>query len=89
MAASPEWKVHNANGIYKACCKDLEDAGVLAELYGQGATIRNRSWSSKPLWTVGAEMVGPDVIAQSIIAKCEELRAFHAAKRNATQSAHG
>jgi hypothetical protein len=82
MAASPEWKVHNAAGEYKACCKDVEDAGVLAELYGVGAFIKNRSWDSKPLYTV-REFVGPDVIAQTVHARCLELKAQYEAKRNA------
>lgn len=73
MAATPEWKVHNAAGEYKAACKDVEDAGILAEIYGPGAVIKNRGWGSKALYTVGAEIVGPDVIARAVHARCEAL----------------
>ena len=78
--AIPEWKVHNAAGEYKACCKDVEDAGFLAELYGKGACIKNRSWGSRPLYTVGDEMGGPDVIAQAVLQRCNELRAQYLAQ---------
>lgn len=83
MAATPEWKVHNAAGEYKACCKDVEDAGFLAELYGVGAFIKNK-WrgGSEKLYVV-REMVGPDVIAKAVHRRCEEISAAYAAKRNA------
>lgn len=80
MAASPEWKVHNAAGEYKACCKDIEDAGVLAELYGIGACIKNRGWGSKPLYVV-RDMIGPDMIAREVFRRCDELSAEAARKR--------
>lgn len=81
MAATPEWKVHNAAGEYKACCKDVEDAGVLAELYGVGACIKNRMWSARPLYTVGMESVGPDAVAKIVFARCEALKAEYDALR--------
>jgi len=80
MAATPEWKVHNAAGEYKAACKDIEDAGFLAEIYGVGACIKNKYWDRKPLYVV-REMIGPDAIAKAVIARCEELKAEHEAKR--------
>lgn len=82
MAASPEWKVHNAAGEYKACCKDVEDAGFLAELYGVGSFIKNKWQGSGKLYVV-REMIGPDAIAQAVFAECERQRAAHEAKRNA------
>ena len=72
--AIPEWKVHNAAGEYKASCKDVADAGFLAEHYGKGACIKNRSWGGRSLYTVGNEMVGPDAIAQAVFQRCNELR---------------
>ena len=74
MAGSPEWKVHDAAGEYKACCKDVADAAFLAERYGKGAHIKHRSWGARPLYTVDDEMVGPDVIAQAVFKRCNELR---------------
>jgi hypothetical protein len=83
MAASPEWKVHNAFGEYKACCKDVEDAGMLAELYGVGAFIKNKWRGGNEKLYVVAEMIGPDAIAQAVFKRCEEIHAAHEAKRRA------
>lgn len=83
MAASPEWKVHNAAGEYKACCKDVEDAGVLAELYGVGAFIKNKWRGGTEKLYVVREFIGPDAIAAAIFKRCDEIDAKHAAKRAA------
>lgn len=40
MAASPRWKVYDANGAYQAACKEIEAAAVLMDVYGDGSTIR-------------------------------------------------
>ena len=40
MAASPKWKVFDANGTYQAACKEIEAAACLLTLYGDGASIR-------------------------------------------------
>lgn len=83
MAATPEWKVHNAAGEYKACCKDVEDAGFLAELYGVGAFIKNK-WrgGSEKLYVV-REFIGPDAIAQAIFKRCDEINARYVEKQEA------
>lgn len=83
MAATPEWKVHNAAGEYKAACKDVEDAGVLAEMYGPGAFIKNKWRGGNEKLYVVHNLVGPDVIAQEVFRRCEEISAAHKAKRNA------
>lgn len=40
MAASPMWKVYDADGTYQAACKEPEAAAALVEFYGPGATVR-------------------------------------------------
>ena len=47
MAASPQWKVYDATGTYRAACHDIEAAAILATFYSDnseispGATIRS------------------------------------------------
>lgn len=53
MAASPMWKVYNADKDYRAACKGVEEAAVLVAFLGDGATIRCDH--SIILWTEGRE----------------------------------
>ena len=53
MAASPRFKVYDANGTYQAACKEPEAAAALVCIYGDGATIRLDH--RVILWTEGAE----------------------------------
>lgn len=53
MAASPMWKVYNAEKKYRAACKDVEEAAVLVAFLGDGATIRCDH--CLVLWTEGKE----------------------------------
>jgi hypothetical protein len=53
MAASPDWKVYDAQGVYQAACKEVEAAAAMMGFYGDGATIR---WGHRiVVWTEGAE----------------------------------
>lgn len=40
MAASPKWKIYNAQGEYRGCTKSPEEAAALVFAIGEGATIR-------------------------------------------------
>lgn len=51
--SSPVWKVYSAAGVYKAACKDGEDAACLAGLHGPGATIKWRH--GVIMWREGQE----------------------------------
>lgn len=53
MAASPDWKVYDADKKYRAATKDVEDAAVLVAFYGDGATIRYGH--DFVVWTEGKE----------------------------------
>jgi prefoldin subunit 5 len=87
MAATPEWKVHNAAGEYKAACKDIEDAACLVGLYGNGAFIKNRWRHPGKLWVEGSEEVSAsesyDQVAQTVWERCEKYSKECEAKRSA------
>lgn len=53
MAASPQWKVYDSEKIYRGCTKEPEAAAVLAEFYGEGATVRYGH--SRVVWTAGTD----------------------------------
>lgn len=55
MAASPSFKVYDADGDYRAACKFVEDAAVLVASYGAGATIRFGHAVSGIFWREGNE----------------------------------
>ena len=40
MANSPVWKVYDANNKYQGATKDIVAASVLAQWYGNGASVR-------------------------------------------------
>lgn len=40
MAASPIWKIYDADGAYQAACHEAEAAASLVSFYGAGASIR-------------------------------------------------
>lgn len=53
MARSPRYKVYTAHGEYVACAKHPSDAGAVASLYGDGATIRDGH--TRIVWTEGTD----------------------------------
>ena len=53
MAASPQFKVYDDRGEYRAAFKYLEDAASLVALLAEGTTIRYGH--RKVLWTEGSE----------------------------------
>ena len=85
MAATPEWKVHNAAGEYKAACKDIEDAACLVGLYGHGAYIANRWRYKGKVWHEGYESVSAsesyDEVARTVWKRCDKYSAECEAKR--------
>lgn len=55
MAATPKFKVFDANGVYQAATKHPEDAAVLVACFGDGATIRVGHSRRHIVWEEGAE----------------------------------
>jgi hypothetical protein len=53
MAAAPQWKVYDSEGVYQAACKEIEAAAALASFYGDGSTIRQGH--SHTVWTEGVD----------------------------------
>ena len=55
MAATPQFKVFNAEGEYVASVKYFEDAACLMSFYGEGASVRAGHGKKETLWTEGRE----------------------------------
>jgi hypothetical protein len=53
MAASPKFKVYDAQGEYQAACKRPEEAACLVTFLGDGATVRLEH--RRVVWTEGSE----------------------------------
>lgn len=79
MAATPEYKVYNAQKEYVAACKYALDAAILVSNYNDGATIRHGHSLKGIVWTEGAEdqPAGEsyDHVADVIHARITEWRA--------------
>ena len=68
MAASPQFKVYDSQGIYQAACKEIEAAACLVSLYGEGATIRDRH--GPVLFTEGVDQnEGYDQVAALVLSR--------------------
>lgn len=52
MNGSPQWKVYDGYGFYKAACKVLEDAAAVVANYDNG-TIRLGHAKKNAVWTEG------------------------------------
>lgn len=68
MAATPRFKVYDAQGIYQAACKEAEVAAVVVALLDDGATIRDGH--RRIVWTEGKESIPAsescDVVAETV-----------------------
>lgn len=53
MAATPRFKVYDAQGKYQAAVKDPEAGAALMGFYGAGATIRTEHTKASIVWTEG------------------------------------
>lgn len=53
MAATPKYKIYDAQGTYQASCKRAEDAACLVAFFGDGAKIKLSAGSL--LWHEGQE----------------------------------
>jgi len=53
MAPSPQWKIYDADKNYRGCTKEPEAAAVLAQFYGEGATVRYGH--TRVVWTEGED----------------------------------
>ncbi len=68
MAAAPQWKVYDSNGVYQAACKEIEAAACLVSLYGDGATIRKHH--GPVVFTEGVdEADGYDAVASLVYSR--------------------
>lgn len=73
MAASPRFKVFNADGVYVASCKFLEDAAALVAFNGAGAQIRDGH--TRIIWSEGSEMQ-PAAESYDYVVKMAQSRCF-------------
>jgi hypothetical protein len=55
MASSPALKVYSPEGEYVGSAKELMGAGVMAQVYGDGSTIRLGHNKKSILWTEGVD----------------------------------
>lgn len=53
MGYAPQWKIYTSDNEYVASVKNTEGAGLLANLYGKGTTIRFDH--RKVVWTEGVD----------------------------------
>ena len=85
MAASPMWKVYDAEKDYRAACKGVEEAACLVAFLGDGATIRCEH--TLIVWTEGQEdqpaAESYDHVAETAQRRLDEHRARVKAKRDA------
>ena len=85
MAATPRWKVYNADGEYIAATKHVEDAAALVALNGNGSTIRDGHSKKDIRWMEGTETFPAgesyDRVAISIFNRCEAIREWNEKKR--------
>ena len=56
MASSPQFKVYDSEGVYRAACKDIYSAAVLVAFYGDGGTIRHGHSTRSIVWREGSEI---------------------------------
>lgn len=86
MGSVPRIKVYDAQGKYQAACKEPEAALVLAEWYGDGATIRTEHAKYWTVWHQGAE----ESTARESIDTCVEIMIQNRdAVRRAFREKHG
>ena len=55
MGASPEWKVYDRQGEYRAACTHPSEAAAVVALLGEGATIRYQH--RRIVWKEGSPSV--------------------------------
>ncbi len=87
------FKVYRASDEYIGCCKYASDAGWLAAVSGDGATVRYGHAKKDTLWTEGKEVTTAgesfDHVAEIIIERYDALRASYAAKNAAKRVLYG
>jgi hypothetical protein len=74
MAASPRFKVYTPSNNYVGCVKHPEDAAVLVNAYGPGATIRDGHRKRDIVWTEGVDGDAGesyDAVAELVWNRCE------------------
>lgn len=76
MAASPDFKVYNAENDYRAAFKDASEAAILVAVLGDGSTIRYGHTRKGIVWEEGKEdqPAGEsyDHVAEVVYARVEE-----------------
>ena len=87
------FKVYRSSGEYIGCCKYASDAGWLAAVSGDGATVRYGHSKKDTLWTEGSEVTTAgesfDHVAEIIIDRYHQLMAKYEAKNAAKRVLHG
>jgi hypothetical protein len=73
MAASPRYKLFNAQGVYLASSKHPELLAACIGLLGTGATIRDGRNLKRTLWTEGTDGIGYESYDAVCIA-CDERK---------------
>jgi predicted secreted protein len=90
---SPQFKVYRASGEYVASCKYASDAGWMAAISGDGATVRYGHAKKDTLWTEGAEVTTAgksfDHVAEIILDRYQALMDAYAAKNASKRVLHG
>ena len=74
MAASPKFKVYDANAKYQAACKEPEAAALVVGFYGPGSTIRYEHGAT--VWREGNDgqaQESYDVVAATVWARVTEI----------------
>lgn len=55
MGATPALKIYTAEGDYVGSAKEVMGAGVMAQAYGEGSTIRLGHNKASIVWTEGID----------------------------------
>lgn len=75
MAGSPPWKIYDTHGIYQASAKEAEAATVLAEWYGDGATVR--AGHNLIVWRHGEDTLNACENYENVVALIESRLEIH------------
>lgn len=85
--SSPVFKVYRQCGEYIGCCKYASDAGWLAAVSGDGATVRYGHSKKDTLWVEGGEVTTAsesfDRVAEIILERYDDLLRRYAEKNAA------
>lgn len=84
MAASPQFKIYDPDGVYQAACHEAEAAAVLVTFYQDGSTIRLGHAAKDTVWTEGLDGCASDSYdetGEKIYARISEKRPWMAKEK--------